>query len=766
MTIRDLRSKAQKHSVPKRNQSSKAITQGFSIFRHIWSFFGRIFGFFFAVFRSLFYWIEHRVGRVFFVQSVFMLIIVTILYNFWFIFSAGAESQNNNFLSSLKIQPAQRGTIYYRSIKFDKNIALTTSQIQSTITFNPSYLATNTRNNVIKLEDVVFALSANLNIPYKEVESVIQTAVNQDRPAQYAVLKRSATEAQGEAVARLQASRDKLRYSLWLQYEPFESRTYTEGKLSGNILGYMKRFKSIRDDAYATPQCRAMIENNEKRSTVDSFSGRKEDGVYTVGVYGLEQKFCSELGGLNGREQLFSENRNSQDGLVVDGADLYLTIDSTLQAKAQEILNAAIENTTFQNKTPRNGSILIMNLEDYGDMKAGEVLAMASWPQADSNNYDRESYIENGGFQNVNVSDSYEIGSVMKPITVASSLNEWFSDSKNKLGERLGIAPDWRFSSNNANEKVYTEPNGQTYIIRNVEKLPNQVSMEPKECLYRSTNTCLTEIETRISNSEQELANNKYFRHDRSEEYFSNRYGFGRSTLMDLPPSSAGDISNFKEFTENTFQYANFSFGQGFKATPAQLARAYSAIARTDGTMIEPHIVKSIKYDDGRVEEATTTSNPRIATGRPVSTLNPQTSQHLNDWLKYAQDGYGRESAARGEASGSRGFVDGYPMAGKTGTAQVSRPETDPIKNNKCGPSVSNYDCNSTFGITDQTFVQFGPVGAKYEKKYPKILVIFKLSEPLPGVTTNFALLNIGPFIEQVSRFTLEYLGVPPNLGY
>lgn len=724
----------------------------------------------FKLFQYLFYRLEGKVGRLFFIQTVFVIASSLVIYNLWFVFSTNTANVTSNLNSYIQLVPAKRGNIYYRNLKFNKVIPLTTSEASATISFDPQYLAINIKNNIFKLDDVIYELAANLNIPYSELQNTLKTAVNKATPARDAILKKAATTSQGIAVETLQVSSSPLKFGLWLSYKTVETRSYPEEKLLGNVLGYVQRYKSIRDEAYDIKQCQAMIDANEKRSTVDTYSGKNSDGVYTRGVYGIEQKFCSELGGLNGREQLNSDDRTSKDGIVQDGADINLTIDSTLQAKAEEILANAIAGTTMNNKTPRNGSILIMNMEDFGDMKAGEILADASWPTADPNNYDSEKYVENGGFLNVNTSEGYEVGSVFKPITVASALNEWVNNAKNQNGERTGLDPNWQFVSAGPKGKVYVDKNGLETSIKNSDNTwdytygrGNPYTPLPiKECLRNSINTCLTEIELHTSNSEEQIRNEKFYSHSVSENYYSQKFGFGRPTLADLPPSTNGDISNFKAYEDSTIQYAYFSFGQGFTATPMQMARAYSPIIRLDGTMVEPHLVKSIRYDNGSIDEATTSTNPAIAVGKPIPTLNPQVSGYLNDWLKYTLDNYGKESVDHGEADDSRGFVKGYPMAAKTGTSQVSRP--DLRKTGVCNANESDYQCTTRLGIFDESFQQFGPVGPAYAGKYPKIFVFLKVSEANPGQIYNFSLLNLGKYISQMSKFTLDYLGVPPNL--
>ena len=89
---------------------------------------------------------------------------------------------------------------------------------------------------MFKLDDVVYELAANLNIPYSEVQNTLTTAVNAATPQRDAVLKKGATTAQGTAVESLQVSGSPLRFGLWLTYKTVETRLYPEQKLLGKLI--------------------------------------------------------------------------------------------------------------------------------------------------------------------------------------------------------------------------------------------------------------------------------------------------------------------------------------------------------------------------------------------------------------------------------------------------------------------------------------------------------------------------------------------------
>ena len=139
----------------------------------------------------------------------------------------------------------------------------------------------------------------------------------------------------------------------------------------------------------------------------------------------------------------------------------------------------------------------------------------------------------------------------------------------------------------------------------------------------------------------------------------------------------------------------------------------------------------------------------------------PQTVKTLQDWLVFTLDKYGGWAAALNQPKSHDGYVDGYPIAAKTGTAQISR-VTPGYCDGTNGESL--YDCNTRKGIYEHNYIGFGPVGDAY-KGQPKFLVLLKLSEARIGEPMNLSIDTLGPYFSDIFQYTLQYYGVPKTPG-
>ncbi len=293
-------------------------------------------------------------------------------------------------------------------------------------------------------------------------------------------------------------------------------------------------------------------------SQVVGFVG--SDGEKTIGRYGLESYWDEELKGTPGK--LEQERDTGGRWISVgekkivpaqNGADLYLTIDHTIQYRAEMAIKKSVEKYQAD-----RGSIVIIN------PATGGVLAMASAPDFNLNDY---SQIEDMSvFANPAVSDNYECGSIFKTITMAAGV-----DAK-------VVTPDTTYTDTGAvNEAGYT--------IKNSDLKANGVQTMT-QVLEKSLNTGAIFVE-------KELGNLRFL------EYVKN-FGFGNKMGIDTIGEASGNISGLKEMRDiNAF---TASFGQGLSVTPIQFASAIAAIAN-GGELMKPHFVEKISYGDGREEE-------------------------------------------------------------------------------------------------------------------------------------------------------------------
>ena len=722
--------------------------------------------------------LDKYIPRILVLRGFMWVCFIALVFNFNLLFN-NAESVNvDNPYTAANVYPARRGNIFYRDIKFDRNIPLTQTTQSAEISIVPSYLRSQIDAGKYTVNDAITSISSNLNMPWDEVKSAVYEAIMADDPKEFLFLSRGATHEQGEAVIKMrEQSLANLEYDYhnWIRVDFNESRSYLEGSKVGAITGYVQRYADPRSEVWKIPECQDMILNNELRGTVNTFSGLDKDGEYVKGVYGLEQKFCSELGGLNGRESTGAElgTAEAEQNRVVNGVDLVLTLDSSLQSKADEILRQSFERNTLNDTPPKNGTLVVMALEDNEEykLKAGQVLAMSSLPDDDPNTYDDVNRVDEGGFLNTATYRNYEVGSVMKPVTVAAAINEWIIGSYDDSGERLGLDPNWAFPGYGPDGKIFTETDafGNPLSIINAAGLYlfgeyGSGPLPVKECLRFSINTCLSDIQLSISNSAEAIKNGE-INHNKYLNYLKEKFNIGKTTLVDDSATyNAGFLSIFNINSASEFVMATSGFGQGFNMSPIELMRAYTAFARPDGTLVEPHLVQSVIMDSGEVVsaydagEADEKLQDKIAVNNPKPVLTKKTAELMQDWMSYTHEKY----CENNETFEDWACVEGYDIGIKSGTAQVSRPDSEDA--GLCLAGESRYNCNNRLGIYDQTLIGFGPLGEEYED-YPKFIVLLKLSEPRPGkIDDNYASLNLSTGFEDMFDYTLKYFGVPEEL--
>lgn len=332
------------------------------------------------------------------------------------------------------------------------------------------------------------------------------------------------------------------------------------------------------------------------------------------GRYGVENYFDKELIGQEGK--LFQNKDNAGRWIPTgkkeltsaqNGDDLVLTIDRIIQYQTEKILKSAVEKFEAD-----RGAIIVM------DPPTGKILALASYPYFDPNNYQSEDLEK---FRNIAVSDAYESGSVFKTFTLASAID----DGK--------ISPETTYTDTGAVKEA-------GYTMRNSD-LKAYGLQTMTQVLEKSLNTGVIYAEKLLGNA--------------NFSDYVERFGFGEVTGIDLPGEGAGNIANLKN-KKADINFFTASFGQGISVTPIQLISAYNAIAN-GGTLMKPQIVDRIIHSDGSVEEVAPQEVRKVIS---QSTAN-QVSQMLESVVLVGH--------------GKRAGVPGYKVGGKTGTAQVASAE-------------------------------------------------------------------------------------------
>jgi cell division protein FtsI/penicillin-binding protein 2 len=409
-------------------------------------------------------------------------------------------------------------------------------------------------------------------------------------------------------------------------------------------------------------------------SQVLGYVGYKDEK--RLGLYGLEASFEDELRGLPGS---LSQERDLTGAYIfgakrdiayaVDGDTLILSIDKSLQFKAEDVIRNAVTDNEAD-----SGSIIIMN------PKTGAVLAMANYPSFDPNEYSK--IIDPQVFLNKSVTGNYEPGSVFKPLVVAAAINE---------GK---VNPDSVYE-----DKGQVEIDG--YTIKNSDgKAHGRQTMT--QVLEESLNTGMIYIQDLLGNQ----TTLKYIK----------SFGFGKKVGVEVPESS-GSLSNLQG--NIAVNYATASFGQGISVTPIQLMQAYSALAN-NGQMMKPYLVQTKIKSTGEIEP----TEPQLV----KNVLTQKTASLVSAMLvNVVEKGHGK-----------RAGVKGYYIAGKTGTAQVSK------KDGK------GYEENNNIG----TFIGYGPV------EDPKFLMLVRVNHPR---TVKFAETTAAPAFGEMAQFILNYYNIAPT---
>jgi cell division protein FtsI/penicillin-binding protein 2 len=253
------------------------------------------------------------------------------------------------------------------------------------------------------------------------------------------------------------------------------------------------------------------------------------------------------------------------------------------------------------------------------DPQTGNILAMAGVPDFDPNNFGKVT--DPSVFQNPNVERVYELGSVIKSLTMSSGLD----------GGAITTAT------------TYNDPgcmNIDKEHICNFDKKPRgKTTMQT--IFDQSLNMGATFIQEQLGK-------------DQFRNYFY-KFGLNQKTGVDMPDEVSDLISNLTSTRE--VEYATASFGQGIALTPVSAVEAFSAVAN-NGMRVSPRVAVAIQYPDGYMRTL-----PRPA---PVQVIKPAVAQTVAKMLVTTVD----TSLLGGTLK-----LPHYSVAAKTGTAQVANPD-------------------------------------------------------------------------------------------
>ncbi len=338
-------------------------------------------------------------------------------------------------------------------------------------------------------------------------------------------------------------------------------------------------------------------------------------GIDNQGLAGLEASYDKYLRGKNGSLNYKMDAKGnllkgyeSRFVAPVSGMSVVLTIDYHIQALVErELKNAYIK---YQ---PESCLAIAMN------PKTGEILALASQPSFDPNDY--QSAPQEIFNRNLPVWMNYEPGSTFKVVTFAAGIEEkvfdMYKDTYYDRGfEIVGgkAIKSWKKGGHGL----------QTFL----------------QVIQNSSNPGFVEISRRLGN-------------DRMYEYIK-RFGFGERTGIDIVGESKGIVFSKEKF--GPLEQATSSFGQGISVTPIQLVTAFSATIN-GGELLQPYVLESVIHP---TTHDIVYSNKKTVRRQVIS---KETSDQMRIALEHVVSlGTGRNS-----------FIDGYRVGGKTGTAQKAK---------------------------------------------------------------------------------------------
>jgi cell division protein FtsI/penicillin-binding protein 2 len=336
-------------------------------------------------------------------------------------------------------------------------------------------------------------------------------------------------------------------------------------------------------------------------------------GTDNEGLAGLELSFDDILKGEAG-EKTYEQDASRREVVVkeinkaTDGKNITLSIDEAVQFKAEKAVKKMVKD--FNGIA---GHCIVM------DAKTGEILALASYPEFDPNEYKKFS---SDTWNTRAVKDVYEPGSTFKMITIASALDE-------------GVI--------NKNSKIYCEDSyvigGRT--IRNSHQLKFETRyLSPSDILEQSVNVGVAKI------AAEKLGKERFYKKIKD-------FGFGEKTGIGLPGESSGILYPVSAW--NKPDVAMISFGQSISVTPIQLISCLGCFAN-NGIRVKPILVKKIESPDAGFVKVFV--QPKM--NRAVSQTTAEQILELSEDV--VVNGTGKSAA-----------IDGFRVGGKTGTAQKAK---------------------------------------------------------------------------------------------
>ncbi len=488
-------------------------------------------------------------GRIRIIGILFFLIAGVLIYRLFNlqIVNSGyyREKANRQYTASqIKSPIANRGTIYFRE-KDNKLVSAAVIEEGYKLVINPNVL----KNS----EDVYDKISAVIPV---DRDDFLKRAKKENDV--YEEIAHYLDPDKAEAIGKLLIE--------GINVVPEEWRFYPGGNLAAHVLGFVGYQNNDRVGQYGI-----------EKSYEDYLKGTSEIST--------GNSFAESFLGLS--RELFLNN-------MEDKREVILTIEPSVQG----YLEKALEKVIAQYSAEGAGGIIL-------DPKTGKILAMAAKPDFDPNFYNKIEKL--ALFLNPIVSSRFEMGSVMKPITISSALDKGSITSQSTYYDSGYLVID--------NTRI------ENYEVKVRGKVDIQTVLE------QSLNTGAVFVMRQLGK-------------ENFRKYISD-FGLGEKTNIELPDEINGDIKGLNSPRE--IEYATASYGHGIAVTPLEFATAFAALAN-GGFLVQPYIVEK-------------------AENKPIikrQVLKKETSEEITRMLAKVVD----EALLGGTVK-----VTHYSIAAKTGTA-------------------------------------------------------------------------------------------------
>jgi cell division protein FtsI (penicillin-binding protein 3) len=400
-------------------------------------------------------------------------------------------------------------------------------------------------------------------------------------------------------------------------------------------------------------------------------------GLDPEGLEGIERKYNATILGSTGymiTERDALGRDVALDGAVVQGGSKGQNVTLTLDKNIQYMAEKELAKAV-NDSGAKAGTALVM------EPQTGRILAMANYPGFNPNVHQKYPI---ANLRNRAIADSFEPGSTFKVFLLAAAIEEGIVNARDTFDCEMGSF----------------EIGGKT--IHDTHKYAR---ISVADILKYSSNIGAAKIGAR-------LGSERLYRYLKS-------FGFGEKSGIDLPAETSGNLRNRSQWFP--VDLANISFGQGVTASALQIASATSAVAN-GGVLMKPYLVEKITDADGNVVQ-------QIAPQSKARIISPATAKTVTTMM---------EAVTGDGGTGTNAAVDGYRVAGKTGTAQ----KVDPVTR---GYSIDKRTAS---------FVGFVP------SNDPKLTILVIIDEPK---TSPYGGVVAAPAFGAIAQQALCYLKVAPD---